>query len=125
VKIVCNYNDYENLPKGTNLRFNYGLEIGKTYLVMGIAFDSDDRTVNYLLDDNGRPNLFPQEIFKIVDNSIPTDWFISPNVGNITFLGFDELCNQKDFYEKLVERDESTMRVYYRRKIELENTNLF
>ena len=37
-----------------------------------------------------------------------------------SLIGFDELCNDELFYEKLFEGDENTLRICYRRKKELE-----
>lgn len=45
------------------------LSIGQLYFVIGI--EANDYR---LLNDNGKPYLYPSEIFEIIDGSYPTDW---------------------------------------------------
>lgn len=57
--------------------------------------------------------------------SIPQNWFMRVNgkKDDISFYSlcvFDEFCNDNDFYERLMDREEKEMRIYFRRKIELE-----
>lgn len=126
MKVICKYNDPENLPEEIKTRFDYGLEIGKAYLVMGIALLRESDLIYYLVDEGGRPNLFPKSIFEIIDNTIPINWFIkldeNPFFNSYAILGFYELCNEANYYENLIDREENAMRIYYRRKIELENS---
>lgn len=63
--------------------------------------------------------------FEIVSNELPFNWFVSINKDNKytdyrNLIGFAELCNDEDFFNKLLERDEATLRTYFRRKMELE-----
>lgn len=104
----------------------YGIEIGKEYLVMGlITFQTYQA---YLIDDNGFIAAYPCQLFEVVDNKINSNWLfrliekgedIYPFVQAI--LGYYELCSDKKAYENLiVEMEQSTQQIYFRRKIELE-----
>ena len=60
MKVICKYNDPENLLEEIKIRFNYGLKVGKAYLVMGIALLRESDLIYFLVDEGGRPNLFPK-----------------------------------------------------------------
>lgn len=103
----------------------YGLELGKQYLVMGIATYKDSNCQYYLLDVNGKPEWFPFLLFEISDNSLPQNWFVrisgeKESSDLFSIYGFEELCNDVFFYDRLAEREEVAMRIYFKRKIEYE-----
>lgn len=103
----------------------YGIELNKEYIVMGMAIYQDSSCLYYLVDVNGKTEWFPYLLFDISDNSLPKKWFVkvyekSSESGIYTISGFDELCNDENFYDQLLERDEEAQRIYFRRKIELE-----
>lgn len=102
------------------------IEVGTEYLVMGlIVFESYQA---YLIDDNGFISACPCQLFEIIDNELSQNWHfrmtekdenIYPFVQAI--FGYSELCSDKKAYENLIiEKDENTSRIYFRRKIELE-----
>ena len=104
----------------------YGLEIDKEYIIMGLLVYQDTKCIYYLTDVNGKPDWFPYLLFEVTDNSIPKHWFVKIYVKNddsyiYSICGFNELCNDIGFYDKLLERDETALRIYFKRKIELEN----
>ena len=131
MKILCK----KNTIKGVDLKevttflvdeYNYELEIGKEYLVMGIMTPKDSNCIYYLTDHNGSPFWYPYLLFDITDNTIPKNWYIlilnKNGDGTIfTLIGFDELCNDDDFHDALMERDEQAMLTYFKRRIEMEN----
>lgn len=45
------------------------LSVGQRYVVVGI--EADDLRI---LNDHGRPYLYPSRIFRVVDSSAPRDW---------------------------------------------------
>ncbi|MEZ4909942.1 MAG: hypothetical protein R2774_03670 [Saprospiraceae bacterium] len=125
MKVVCKYNDPSNLPSTIPDNFDYGLELSKEYLVMGVLTFKKSNDLYFLVDENGRPSWFPHQIFEAVNNELPVNWFVKINIGDDyvdyqNLIGFDELCNKEDFFNQLLERDEEAMRIYFRRKIELE-----
>lgn len=125
MKVVCKYNDPSNLPSGIPDNFDYGLIQNKEYLVTGIMTFKQSNDLYFLVDENGRPSWFPFQIFETTNNELPKNWYIKVNLGNDyvdykNLIGFSELCNNKDYFNLLLERDEEAMHVYFRRKIELE-----
>lgn len=129
MKVICNYNDPTNLPDEFPDDFDYGLELGKEYMVMGIAVYKGSNCLYFLIDENTRPNWFPFLLFDISDNSLPQNWFVKVNGEKdnsdiYSLCGYEELCNDVEYYDKLVERDNEAMRTYFRRKIEYEKENL-
>lgn len=125
MKIICKYNNSLNLPDTIPTDFDYGLYLEKEYLVMGLLTFKKNNDIHYLIDENGSPSWFPFQIFEIKDNSLPKEWFVKINVNNEyvdykNLMGFDELCNDEDFYDQLLDRDKEAMLIYFKRKMELE-----
>jgi hypothetical protein len=142
MKVRCLYNtsdalrtyEYKSLEKDMLGRFGatgysqYNeLDIGKEYLVMGLIIFETYQA--YLIDDNGFISACPCQLFEVIDNRIASNWNfrlieksedIYPFVQAI--LGYYELCFDKKSYENLIiEKDEEAQRIYFRRKIEIEN----
>lgn len=125
MKVICRYNDPSSIPDNIPDNFDYGLELSKEYLVMGILTFKESNNLYLLVDESGRPSWFPYQIFEIINSSLPSGWVVKINIDDDcvdykNLIGYNELCSQDDYFNKLLERDESAMRVYFRRKIELE-----
>ena len=135
MKVICK----QTTSKGFNLKEvttvlstnfdysfgGYGIELGKEYLVMGIALYKDSNCIYYLIDTSSKPDWLPFLLFEIVENSLPKQWHVKApgkkeNSDIYALWGFEELCNEETFYDRLLEREEAAMRTYFRRKIELE-----
>ncbi|MDR1203753.1 MAG: hypothetical protein LBL58_19260 [Tannerellaceae bacterium] len=111
---------------GVSEMAEYGIEIGKEYLVMGLIIFKTYQA--YLIDDNGFISACPCQLFEVVDSKVNPNWHfrliekdedIYPFIQSI--FGYPELCSDKKAYENLiVEMEEDTQRIYFRRKIELE-----
>ncbi len=98
-----------------------GLELGKEYTIMGVALYKDSTCLYFLIDTFGRPNWFPHLLFDVLENSIPLNWHMKLNGNNkdgdiYCLWGFDELCNDETYYDRLIERDEAAMSIFFRRK---------
>ena len=127
IKVQCKHNDPSNIPIGIPDNFDYGLELGKIYLVMGILTFKLSNNIYFLIDESGRPSWFPFQLFEILHNTLPTNWFLKINMGDEyvdyrNLVGFEELCNKEGFFNRLLERDEEAMNTYFRRKVELEKS---
>jgi len=71
------------------------IKVGVEYLVMGIIVFETYQA--YLIDDNGFISACPCQLFEVVDDRVNSNWHF-----------------------RLVEKDEESQRIYFRRKIELE-----
>lgn len=104
----------------------YGIEIGKEYLVMGLIIFQTYQA--YLIDDNEFIATYPCQLFEISDDRLGSNWHfriidkgedIYPFVQAI--FGYPELCSEKNAYENLiVEMEKDAQRIYFKRKIEFE-----
>jgi hypothetical protein len=106
----------------------YGLKIDEEYIVMGVAMYKNSQCLYYLIDTNGKPDWFPYLLFTIIDDTIPQNWYIkvsgsTGDTGLYSLIGFDELCNETDYYDRLLEREEDAMNVYFTRKKEMEGSS--
>jgi hypothetical protein len=104
----------------------YGLVIGKEYLVMGMILG--EGVLDYLIDEGGDISAYPYPLFEVIENEVSPNWFFKSFKRNDDIYpyqeavwGYNELVFDDDHYEKLVEGDEEAERIYFRRKIELEN----
>lgn len=126
MKILCKYNDPNNVQSGIPNNFNFGLEIDKEYFVMGIMLS--DKQLWYMIDEGGVPNFYPYQLFEVTDTLISNNWhFKLYNLNSEVYLfqkqamwGYFELCFDENHYEQLVNRESEALRLYFRRKIELE-----
>ena len=127
--------EYDPIPSkevfgrfGTNGSVEYNeITVGNEYLVMGIIIFKNYQA--YLIDDNGFISACPCQLFEVIDDKLGVNWYfrlidkeedIYPFVQAI--FGYPELCSDKKAYENLiVEKDEEAERIYFKRKIELEN----
>ena len=142
MKIRCIHNTgealriYENKPLAKNKlgKFGatgyteFGLTIDKEYLVMGIIIFETYQA--YLIDDNGFISVYPCQLFEIMDHKLTQNWYfrrVNMNEDIYPFIqaifGYYELCFDKKAYTNLiVEKEEYSERIYFKRKIELEAT---
>jgi len=133
MKVICKKNTSKDfdLKEVTTVISNdvkYPLKIGKEYLVMGIMIPKKSNCLYYLVDDFGRPSWNPYLLFDLSDKTLPNNWYVNVyeknTSGDLFYLsGFYELCNEENFHDLLMERDENAIILYFQRKIELENNH--
>lgn len=126
MKVICKYNDPDNIPEGISSDFDYGLELQKEYLVMGIMIHGEE--LFYFIDENGKPGFYPKELFDITDSQLSQNWHFKsyskddemyPYIQAI--WGYYELVFDQSHYESLIDRNEDAMRLYFKRKMEEES----
>lgn len=127
MKILCKYNDPNNVPEDISSDFDYGLILEKEYLVMGIMLNDGD--LYYFIDENGKPGFYPQSLFEITDSKLSQEWYFKPySKENEMYVyvqavwGYYEFVFDQNHYEKLVAREREALELYFKRKIELENS---
>jgi hypothetical protein len=105
------------------------LEVGKIYTVYGISIWMHG--LNYLLDIPlaGTGKTYPKwlnvEYFDIVDSSLPNNMHFryfgeSDKRGVVALWGYKELIYEYDHYERLIEREESAIAIFAKRKQEID-----
>ena len=141
MKILCKNNTGKSLESyeytflneeefgrfGASPNTQYGeVKVGKQYLVMGMVLFKT--YLGYLIDDNGFISVCPCQLFQVIDDKIPSDWYfrVIKNDENIypfiqAVWGYSEFCFNKNSYEKLiVEKDSDEEYIYFKRKSEFE-----
>lgn len=113
--ITSNEFDYSNL----------GLLANEIYLVMAMILYKDTKYLYYLIDINGKPNWFPNELFEVLDNTLPNQWSFKifnteSDVDIYCLWGYNELCNQEDHYDQLIEREDEALIIYFNQKRKIE-----
>lgn len=130
MKVICIYNNPDNAPSGVPNSFNFGLELEKEYLVMGMVLA--EKQLWYLIDEGGTPDFYPYQLFEVTDASIIANWHFklySEDDGIFPFdkeamWGYYELCFDENHYEQILDRESNALELYFRRKIELEKEEL-
>lgn len=80
----------------------------------------------YILDDDGHewPTRIPAPLFEVVDGSLPDSWRIGyfhfAREDQYPILSFPEWAEDHHFYERLVDGDADTVRIFNERKREID-----
>lgn len=128
--IKCIENTGKNLSKthfsmGYTSVSEFDLELGKDYSVYGISWWSGV-VFFLLLGEGGYPRWCPSELFTITQNTIPADWFFATFLdgqknGLQAILSYDEMVNSLDeHYDALLEYEPEAIKVFFRRKDEID-----
>lgn len=124
MKVKCLYNDPNNLPEKFLSDFNFGLQLEKEYIVTGIMKNGDQ--ISYFIDENGKPNFYPKEIFEVIDAQLSDAWYFREySMDDVMYnyvqmiFGYYELCFDQNHYEDLVYRDDDALKLYIKRKEEM------
>jgi hypothetical protein len=117
--ILCldNNNTINRLKKYINLSDGQlNLELNSEYVVYGILFRDNCPWFYLCLDeDDESPTPYPAELFKILDDTIPSCWklFYKNIDGKIkTEIVFLEWANEPNFYERLVDSDPVAVKTF-------------
>jgi len=84
------------------------LTFGQRYVLIGIEAD-DFR----LLNDRGRPYLYPHRLFEIVDAEKPSDW-ITESGEDGELYAYPPLLNAVGFFEDFFDGVESAVSTFWR-----------
>ncbi len=84
------------------------LSTGQTYCVIGI--EADDYR---LLDDRGRPYLYPADLFVIVDAGEPDDWVVSTGDDGERYA-YPAALNEPGFFEDFFDGRPEVIATFWR-----------
>lgn len=98
------------------------IKMGDVYMVYGIYMNNQG-VLNYLLFDMyGKPSWYPAELFEVVDSLLPVEWYFRFDPGEEieAWWGYKEMVLDKKHYEDLVEREDQAIRIFLKRKKEID-----
>ena len=126
MKVLCKYNNPDNPPKNAPSDFDYGLELEKEYLVMGILLWENQ--LWYLIDE-GTPSFYPTELFDITDSRFSQRWYFKTYSEDEAMYkqaiwGYYELVSDEVYYEQLVCKEREALELYFKRKREIEKKTI-
>jgi hypothetical protein len=81
---------------------------GQQYVVIGI--EADDFRI---LNDKGRPYLYPRDLFKIADSQEPTDWLTEYGEDRERYA-YPPLLNQCGFFEDFFDGKPDAVATFWR-----------
>jgi hypothetical protein len=112
-----------------NVEEYFNLKIGGTYNVYGINLWGGILHFLTLIEDNRYPFWNPAELFEIIDNRLPSEWFFrfygyERNAHIISSLnavwGYKELALNPKHYSDLIERERGALDIFRKRQKEIE-----
>ena len=83
------------------------LSAGQSYFVIGI--EADDYRI---LDDSGRPYLYPAELFTVVDSREPQDWVTEYGEDGERY-SYPSQLNAPGFFEDVFERKPEQTAIFW------------
>lgn len=131
MRVKCIYSSGEayksyKMPHGYFETSCFGIEVGKEYIVMGIATSED--VLLYLVDHGGIPQFCPFQLFEVIDGTVAGNWYFRAYTNQSGYYpyrqaiwGYYELCSDDSHWDKLVDGGREALQIYFRRKIEIEN----
>ena len=83
------------------------LSVGQSYFVIGI--EADDYRI---LDDSGRPCLYPAQLFTVVDSREPQDWVTEYGEDGERY-SYPSQLNAPGFFEDVFERKPEQTAIFW------------
>jgi len=103
----------------------YQLRIGDEYVVYSISIWNG--AIYYLTKDKYMtlPSWYPADLFTVIDNLLPLEWYFSyhgfkENWKLNAIWGYKEIALDEKHYEGLIEREDTAIRIFLKRKQEIE-----
>ena len=130
MKVRCITNNGKELSQkvveaGHLTTTEYQLNIGYEYTVYGISIWKN--VLHYLTMDKYEtfPTWHPAELFIVSYNMLPFEWYfkyfnVKENEDLNAIWGYRELVLEEYHYDELLERDDKAIRVFLKRKKEME-----
>ena len=128
VKCIANngkaFIDYEIKPAFTSEQTVYGgLDVDENYAVMALC--EYENNIYYLVDSHVI-GFYPYQLFEVVDNKVPSEWFFNINrridsVYMKYIFGYYEICFSNEHYNNLLEQDEGAIALFFIRRKDIFN----
>ncbi len=102
----------------------FPLIIGKKYTVFAICLWQG--VLKYLIiGEQNLPMWYPSELFDVVEKTLPFEWYCDIVVGQAleAIWGYKEMVYDNCHFDALQERDSKAVKIFLKRKAEIE-TNL-
>lgn len=126
MKIMCNYQKARDISEkamkvsGTS-ETEFSVDIGSEYTVYGMMLWKG--VIKYLIVGNhDKPSWYPAELFEVKNDNLPLEWYfdfsISDNLEAI--WGYSELVHDSEHFDMLQERDSSAIKIFLKRKQEID-----
>jgi hypothetical protein len=101
---------------GNTSKSRFSLSIGQEYRAHAMALWTYGLGV-LVLDDNGRPNWKPMELFTVSDGRLPANWEFVQTVGRepvVALWGYSTLVRDPKHHDDLIDRKLSALEVFRR-----------
>lgn len=126
MKVLCIYQNARDISEksmkvsGTS-NTEFSVSIGNEYIVYGMMLWKG--VIKYLIVGNhDKPSWYPAELFEVKNDSLPLEWYfdfcITDNLEAI--WGYSELVHDPEHFDLLQERDSNAIKIFLKRKQEIE-----
>lgn len=128
MKVKCIANEgnalsNKQMDAGESMKSEFRLTINAEYTVYAMSLWKG--TINYLtLNKYNHPSWHPAELFEVVDNILPLEWYYKFFGYRDDFYlnaiwGYKELIDPV-YYDELIEREPEAIRIFWKRKKEID-----
>jgi len=133
MKVRCIANSGKDLSKqalesGHLKTSEYQLIVGDVYTVYGISLWNN--VLNYLtMDRYGTlPFWHPAELFSVEESLLPLEWYYQYFGNGVdtclsALWGYKELVADENHYDELLEREDTAIRIFLKRKREIDENS--
>ena len=128
IRVRCEANDLESLPTSVRERLSQSiwtkgaidpLQLGHEYDVWALVRWDDGLRV-YIDWGEYWPSPYPIEFFSVIRADIPSGWLVTFTAvaerGEIDCISFPEWCEDRYFYERLLDCDPAAVSIYQSRR---------
>ena len=126
IKCIGNTGEYIDEVTKKNGHFvttKYSVKIEESYIVYGQYLYKDMLEYLILGTDEDLPSWYPAELFEIVDNATPIEWYFDfkgYDNGIVAIWGYKELALDSQHYTDLTERESEAIKIFLKRKEEID-----
>ena len=126
MKILCIYQNARDIPEksmkvsGTS-NTEFSVSIGNEYIVYGMMLWKG--VIKYLIVGNhDKPSWYPAELFEVKNDYLPLEWYFDFSITeNLEAIwGYSELVHDSEHFDLLQERDSNAIKIFLKRKQEIE-----
>lgn len=107
---------------GDSPETRYPLKVGEVYVVYGQHIYKS--VLSYLLIGTyeNLPSWYPAELFEVVDSMLPIEWYYQYDAKSVlsAIWGYNELVLTENHYDDLIEREDKAIRIFLKRKKEID-----
>lgn len=110
---------------GDSVETEYPLKLGETYIVYGQNISKGILKYLVIGTYENLPSWYPAELFEVSDSMLPLEWYYQYDANSVisAIWGYKELVLDESHHDDLLEREDKAIRIFLKRKKEIDEFN--